>query len=51
MENASSTLDNSGCLQLSDKQDASSGTCRHFPHELNEEDDKAKIKMGAQLPK
>lgn len=40
MESVSNTLGNSGCLQHVDKQDTPSGTCQHFPHEVNEEEAK-----------
>lgn len=42
MESVSNTLDNSDCLQPDDKQGTPSGTQKHVPHEVNEEEDKAK---------
>lgn len=48
MENVSNTLDNSGCLQLVDKQGTPSGTRQHFPHEVNVEEESEAKNMTAQ---
>lgn len=48
MESVSNTLDNSGCLQLVDKQGTPSGTRQHFPHEVNVEEEEEAKNMTAQ---
>lgn len=42
MESVSNTLDNSDGLQPNDKQGTPSGTQKHVPYEVNEEENKAK---------
>lgn len=48
MESVSNTLDNSGCLQLVDKQGTPSGTRQHFPHEVNVQEESEAKNMTAQ---
>lgn len=49
MESISNTSDdNSGCLQLVDKQGTPSGTRQRFPREVNEEEEDEAKNMTAQ---